>query len=86
MFGDVNYYPYLCIVDLVERPSKGGPCYWGRESGLQPALLKKIDNIFPHTFGYVVGIYYITPMRKFLKIMFIGYMVSGVVSYLSKKK
>jgi len=38
LFGGVKTFPYLCIVDLVERLSKGATREWVGESGLQPAL------------------------------------------------
>ena len=33
-----------------------------------------------------MGVYYLCVMRKFLKIVFFGYLITGVISYLTKKK
>ena len=33
-----------------------------------------------------MGIVYISGMRKFLKIVFFGYLITGVISYLTKNK
>jgi hypothetical protein len=44
------------------------------------------NNISPYFVGYMMGVYYICGMRKFLKIVFFGYLITGVISYLSKNK
>ena len=87
MFGDVRYNPYLCIVDLVVMDHQRVDLVIGGERVDSNLLFKKKEIIyFPHTFGYVMGIVYVCGMRKFLKIVFFGYLITGVISYLSKKK
>jgi len=87
LFGDVNNNPYLCIVDLVVIDHQRVDLFVGGERVDSNLLfLKKKDNIFPPTFGYVMGVYYLCYMRKFLKIVFFGYLITGVISYLTKKK
>ena len=47
---------------------------------------KKRYYISPYLLGYVLGVYYLCGMRKFLKIVFFGYLITGVISYLTKNK
>ena len=44
------------------------------------------NNIPPYLLGYVMGVYYLCGMRKFLKIVFLGYIITGVIEAFTKKK
>ena len=92
MFVYVGGVPYLCIVDLVERLSKGATREWVGESGLQPALYffykGPLNN--PRPFGgvryndYLCGLNNVD-MKNFLTALFVGYVVVGVYKAVTKK-
>jgi hypothetical protein len=87
LFGDVNNNPYLCIVDVAQDPIKGWTLLLRAREWTPSCFIYYIkNNISPYFVGYMIGVYYLCGMRKFLKIVFLGYIISGIAEAFTKKK